>query len=96
MDYPLDAGPKQYGFDLGDARPAASYEPDREAVRRELTEILESAQAATGEMPWDARTFQYHKVVFPQMARWLPDDERERLCEAFAKALRRLELLVAV
>ncbi len=95
MDYPLETGPKQLGFDLGDTRVATTYEPNRDAVRQELTEILATAKAATGEMPWDARTFQYHKVVFPQMARWLPDDQREQLCVAFAGEVQRLEMFIA-
>jgi hypothetical protein len=85
----------QLGFDLGDAKPAQSFEPDRDEVRAELTEILEIAKAATDEAPWDARTFLYHKVVFPQMAQWLPDDERDQLCFEFAREVERIELLMA-
>lgn len=68
---------------------------DPDEVRTELTEILEIARAATEEAPWDARTFLYHKVVFPQMATWLPDEERDQLCFAFAREVERIELLMA-
>jgi hypothetical protein len=95
MDDSIDFGAKQLGFDLGDAAPPRSYEPDRDEVRAELTEILETAKAATNEAPWDARTFLYHKVVFPQMANWLPEDERDQLRFEFAREVERIELLMA-
>ena len=95
MDDKFEYGSKQLGLDLGDAKPAASYEPDREEVRAELNEILATAKAATDEAPWDERTFLYHKVVFPQMANWLPDAERDQLCFDFAREVERIELLMA-
>lgn len=95
MEDLFDSGPKQLGLQLGDERPAKSLEPDRDEVRAELAEILAVAKAATDEAPWDERTFLYHKVVFPQMARWLPSDEAAQLCFEFAKEVERIELLKA-
>lgn len=95
MDDLFDSGPKQLGFDLGGSEPSRCYEPDRDEVRAELTEILQTARAATDDAPWDRRTFLYHKVVFPQMAQWLPDDERDQLCFEFAQEMQRIELLMA-
>lgn len=95
MDQLIDSGPKQFGFDLGDAEPAKSFEPDREEVRRELNEILAEARAATSGSPWDERTFKYHKVVFPQMANWLPAEERDQLRFDFAQEMARIELSMA-
>lgn len=91
----LFSGPAQLGFDLGNAPPAPSFEPDREEVRRELREILAEAKSAVDECPWDERTFKYHKVVFPQMANWLPEDERDQLRFEFAQEVERIELLLA-
>lgn len=88
-------GPKQLGFDLGDSRQSQSYEPDRDEVRRELLDVLAEARGAVDECPWDVRTFQYHKVVFPQMANWLPEDERDQLRFEFAREVERIELLLA-
>jgi hypothetical protein len=34
-------------------------------------------------------------VVFPQMARWLPDEERDQLCFEFAQEVERIALLMA-
>ncbi|MEZ5695302.1 MAG: hypothetical protein R3E18_02375 [Sphingomonadaceae bacterium] len=91
----LFGGTAQLGLDLGDSTPAPSYEPDRDEVRRELQEVLAEARSAQEECPWDERTFKYHKIVFPQMANWLPDDERDQLRFEFAKEVERIELLLA-
>ena len=95
MNEPFDSGPNQFGFDLGDGRQPQSFAPDCAEIRAELIGVLEMARGATDEMPWDEGTFLYHKVVFPQMARWLPDEERDQLCFEFAKEIERLELLLA-
>lgn len=88
-------GHGQLGLDLDDAEPPISYEPDRDEVRAELAEVLAAARAATTHAPWDQRTFAYHKVVFPQMANWLPDDERDQMRFEFAQHVERIELLMA-
>jgi hypothetical protein len=89
------SGSQQLGFDLGEQSPPRSYAPDPAEVREELHQVLAAARGAEETPPWDARTFQYHKVVFPQMARWLPDDERDQLCFEFARHVQRIELLMA-
>ena len=84
------AGHAQLGFDLGDSFVAGSYEPDRDEIRRELQQILVEAKAATPEGPWGAQTLKYHKIVFPQMARWLPDLERDNLCRELDREIDRI------
>lgn len=91
----IGSGPSQLGLDLGDDVPPPSCEPDREEVRLELLEILATAKAAIDKVPWDDRTFMYHKVVFPQMANWLPEELRDRLRREFAVEVRRLEGMIA-
>ena len=88
-------GQQQLGLDLGDTPSFRPYEPNREEIRLELLGILETARAARYEAPWDERTFRYHSVVFPQMAQWLPDDERDQLCFEFAQEVERISLLMA-
>ena len=68
---------------------------DPDEVRAELVEILAIARAARDAAPWDRRTQRYHQVVFPQMARWLPEDEAAQLCFEFARELERIEALLA-
>lgn len=86
---------KQLGLDLGETPKTVSYAPDPDEVREDAHAILASARAVTAENLWDARTYRYNKVVFPQMTRWLPDDEREQLCFEFFRELERIELLMA-
>ena len=88
-------GQAQLGFDLGQAVAERSFEPDRDEVRDDLREILDSARAVTAVSLWDRRTYQYNKIIFPQMSRWLPDDERDQLCFAFSRELERIEMLMA-
>jgi hypothetical protein len=95
MNDHVNTGPMQMGFDLGDTAPAKSYEPDRDEIRQELNDILAQARGATSGLPWDERTFQYHKVVFPQMANWLPEQERDQLRFEFAQEVKRIETLLA-
>ena len=68
---------------------------DPEEVRQELSDLLDQARAALDAAPWDQRTQRYHRKVFPQMARWLPEEEAAQFCFAFAKELDRIELLLA-
>jgi hypothetical protein len=89
------SGPAQLGFDLGDDPKPVSYEPDPDEVREDALAILASARAVTAENLWDQRTYRYNKVVFPQMTRWLPDEERDQLCFEFFRELERIELLMA-
>jgi hypothetical protein len=87
--------PDFFSIGLDDPSKRKSYEPDRDEVRRELTEILEMAKAAVDDCPWDERAFQYQKVVFPQMANWLPPEERDQMRFEFAIEVERIELLMA-
>lgn len=89
-----EAAAKQLGFDLGsDTTP--SFAPAVADIRTELQDILATMRAVDGVPPWDARTFRYHRTVFPQMARWLPADERDQLCFEFQREAERIELLLA-
>ncbi len=93
-DEPDLFGPGQLGLGLEDTRPDPT-KVDPEEVRQELRALLEVAKAARDAAPWDRRTQKYHRVVFPQMARWLPDDEAAQLCFEFAAELDRIEALLA-
>lgn len=42
-------------------------------------------------MPWDERKARMWQIVFPQMANWLPDDERNQLRFEFAQEIERLK-----
>ncbi|UIP07191.1 hypothetical protein LY632_01955 [Erythrobacter sp. SDW2] len=86
----------QLGFGFAEERPVQeSWLPDPDDIREDAQAILASARAVTAENMWDQRTYRYNKVVFPNMTRWLPDEEREQLCFEFFKELERIELLMA-
>jgi hypothetical protein len=93
-DQPDLFGPRQFGLGLEDTRPDPTR-IDPEEVRQELMALLELARSAHDAAPWDRRTQLFHQVVFPQMARWLPDDEAAQLCFEFAQELERIEALLA-
>lgn len=93
-DEPDLFGPSQFGLGLEDTRPDPA-KVDPEEVRQELRALLEVAKAARDAAPWDLRTHKYHRVVFPQMANWLPPEEAAQLCFEFSAELDRIEALLA-
>ena len=70
-------------------RPEKLYYADPEKVRRELLLVLEQARAAQ-TMPWTQEKLRFHRKVFPQMSRWLPEDEAAQLCFEFEEQVKRL------
>lgn len=67
-----------------------SHLPDPEEIRRRLHAVLAQARAAE-RMPWDERKARMWQTVFPQMANWLPEDERDQLRFEFAREIERLQ-----
>lgn len=86
---------EQLGFELGDKAASGAYEPNLDEIREDLRAILDDARRVTAEARWDERTYRYNKVVFPQMSRWLPDEEAAQLCFEFAREIERIEQLMA-
>jgi hypothetical protein len=67
-------------------RPEVSAAADPERVRRKLDAMLAEARSAGGAgLPSSRRRLM--ETVVPQMIRWLPDDEAERIRAAFGDAL---------
>jgi hypothetical protein len=69
-------------------RPVSKVTP--QSVRLKLVAALDQLRASE-EMPWDATNLRYWQTVFPQMTRWLPDDDAARLCLEFSKEMKRLK-----
>lgn len=65
--------------------------PDPDRVRRRLHGVLETARAAP-DVPWPEKKQRVWRIVFPNMAKWLPEDEAEQLCFEFAQEMERLGL----
>jgi hypothetical protein len=81
--------------DLFFGSPRESAWVDPREVRAEVLELLRIARGARDKAPWDSRIHHFYAAVFPQMTRWLPPDEAERLCLEFEQELERLEPLLA-
>ncbi len=80
--------------DLFDPDPSAEPAPvvvgaDPSKVRAELQAMLSTLRAAS-VLPWTVEDLRYRRTVFPQMSRWLPEEEAAQLCFAFDRELERL------
>lgn len=64
--------------------------PDPDRVRRRLHAVLETARAAP-ETPWPEKKQRVWQIVFPNMAKWLPDEEADQLRFEFAQEIERLK-----
>ncbi len=63
--------------------------PDPEKIRRRLKALIEEARSAE-KMPWPEREARVWQIVFPNMAKWLPEEEAEELRLEFAREMERL------
>ena len=70
--------------------PHQSTTPDPEDVRRRLHALLAKARSAE-KMPWSERDARMWQTVFPNMAKWLPDNEANQLRFEFAREMERLK-----
>ena len=70
--------------------PRQSSMPDPETVRIRLKSLLEMARSAE-KMPWSERDARMWQTVFPNMAKWLPEDEADQLRFEFAQEMERLK-----
>jgi hypothetical protein len=70
--------------------PVQRYLPDPEKVRQRLLALLDQARSAD-RMPWPERDARMWRIVFPNMANWLPDEEAAQLRLDFAREMERLQ-----
>jgi hypothetical protein len=68
---------------------AVSIDPAQ--IRERLHGILEAARAAP-QTPWPEKKARVWKIVFPNMANWLPEEEANQLRFEFAQELERLNI----
>ncbi len=64
------------------------WRPDPDKVRARLRRILDEARAAE-TLPWEPAILSLYRTIFPDMTRWLPDDEAARWRAAFSAELAR-------
>lgn len=70
--------------------PRESAVPDPDDVRRRLKVLIEKARTAD-KMPWSERDARMWQTVFPNMAKWLPEEEAGQLVFEFAREIERLK-----
>jgi hypothetical protein len=70
--------------------PPVSTTPTAESVRARIDAVLETLSKAT-VLPWTAKEAARWKLVLPQMADWLPPEERDTARREFAKLLGQFE-----
>lgn len=75
-----------------DAPPARRPRVDPDKVRLWLHDMLADLRGVRAGSPWPHETLRVNRVIFPQMANWLPAWERAQLCFAFETELKRLDL----
>lgn len=63
--------------------------PDPADVRLRMRAKLRELGEAES-MPWSSRDLALWRTLWPQMSRWLPDDERAEVIKAFNEQLARL------
>ena len=75
---------------FGEDTPTPEYRADPDSVRAELHKILAEARAAQ-KLPWEPKTVQLYRTIFPQMTNWLPEEEGAQLRFEFEAEIKRLE-----
>ncbi|MGZ9032796.1 MAG: hypothetical protein ACXW25_00055 [Rhodospirillales bacterium] len=70
--------------------PQQDPSPDPAMVRDRLNTLLEKARSSE-TMPWSDRDARMWQTVFPNMAKWLPEDEAMQLCLDFFEEIGRLK-----
>jgi hypothetical protein len=73
---------------------AVSTTPTVESVRARIDAVLTQLRTAT-HPPWTARETARWKLIVPQMADWLPSEERDMVCLEFARLIGHFEMPLA-
>jgi hypothetical protein len=68
---------------------AAPKQLTADDIREEMLALLATARTAE-TMPWTPREVRSHTVMFPEMAKWLPQEEGEQLLLEFVAEMERL------
>jgi hypothetical protein len=65
---------------------------DPTIIRHRLHAMLADIRSAKRRSPWPPETTRLNQLLFPQMANWLPTEERDQLRFEFELELKRLDL----
>ena len=78
-------------FENYQAAPSLPQEPDPAQVRIRLHNILKMLRGAD-TFPWSEAELRSWRIVFPNMTKWLPEEERADLRREFFAELERWEM----
>lgn len=70
--------------------PRQKTTPDPDVLRARLAALVEKVRKAD-RMPWTEREVRMWQTVFPNMTKWLPEEEAAQLRFEFARELERLK-----
>ncbi len=84
--------PAQADLFGGAVAPQPKREVDPLKVKLLMESMLAELRASRDGSPWPQDKLRLNRVIFPQMANWLPPEERDQLRFAFESELKRLDL----
>ncbi|MBM3563579.1 MAG: hypothetical protein FJX48_10645 [Alphaproteobacteria bacterium] len=84
--------PTQGDLFAGESHEARQTPIDPDVIRRRLHAMLAAVRATQKGSPWSPETTRLNRLIFPQMANWLPESERDQLRFEFETELKRLNL----
>jgi hypothetical protein len=64
--------------------------PSAEFVRAKMLDLIDQLKQAE-TLPWNERNTTINEIIFPQMSKWLPQDEAADLVAEFSWQLARLK-----
>jgi hypothetical protein len=64
--------------------------PSVEFVRAKMLDLIDQLKQAV-TLPWNERNTTINEIIFPQMSKWLPEDEAAQLVAEFSRELARLK-----
>jgi hypothetical protein len=90
---PFGHSPAQGDLFAGESLgPRQTPQVDPDVIRRRLHAMLAAVRARQKGSPWSPETTRLNQLIFPQMANWLPESERDQLRFEFEAELKRLNL----
>jgi hypothetical protein len=63
--------------------------PSAEFVRAKMLDLIDQLKQAES-LPWNERNTTINEIIFPQMSKWLPEDEAAEFVGQFSRELARL------
>ena len=87
---------QQFGLNFGSEPQEDKPLFDPNDIREDCMALITEARDNVVALKWDAQTLKVNRIIFPNLASWLPDEEeRRQLCFEFETECARIESLLA-